>query len=146
MNDLRIEPVTGEVLVRDWRHVHNLIIPTDPLSLDEVRERSGINRLEVAYLGDVLVGCSTVRPPAGAQAVATVIARVLPAHRGRGFGAAIYERGLAVARELGAGAVETIVLASNVDGVRFAQRHGFTEVSSELLPGDTIPYLTLRLG
>jgi len=46
------------------------------MSLDEVRERSGRNRLENAYLGDVLVGCSTVRPPE--DGVVTVIARVLP--------------------------------------------------------------------
>jgi hypothetical protein len=57
MSRLRIEPV-DETTLEDWRHVHNVIIPTASLSLEEVRERAGRNHLEVAYLGDVLVGCS----------------------------------------------------------------------------------------
>ncbi|WP_329571507.1 GNAT family N-acetyltransferase [Kitasatospora sp. NBC_01266] len=148
---LRIEQVDGEPWLEDWQYVHNLIIPTDPLTLDEVRERSRRNRLEVAYLGELLVGCSTVRPPApdtatGEQATATVIARVLPAHRGQGIGEELYTRGLAHARQLGAAAVETVVLESNTAGLRFAERHGFVEVERYLLPGDSIRYVDLRLA
>jgi ribosomal protein S18 acetylase RimI-like enzyme len=139
---LRIERVDSEALMRDWQLVHNEIIPTAPLSLDEVRERVGRNVLEVAYDGDVLVGCSTVRPPV--DSAATVIARVLPAYRRQGFGEALYRRGLARARELGAEAVETIVLASNERGLAFAKSHGFVEVERYVLPGDTIPFVTLR--
>ncbi|REK91870.1 GNAT family N-acetyltransferase [Streptomyces inhibens] len=146
MNDLRIEPVDGEAMVKDWQYAHNAIIPTDPLSLDDVRERVQRNHLEVAYLGDVLVGCSTVRPPTSDASVATVIARVLPAHRRQGLGGEIYARGLARARELGAGVIETVVLESNPDGLRFAQRHGFVEIDRYLLPGDSVPFIDLRLA
>jgi hypothetical protein len=38
------------------------------------------------------------------------------------------------------------VLVSNGDGLRFAQAHGFVEVERYLLPGDSIPYVTLRLS
>ena len=41
-DDVRFVEVADEQTVADWRHIHNAIIPTDPLSLDEVRERSGI--------------------------------------------------------------------------------------------------------
>ncbi|MCM2430549.1 GNAT family N-acetyltransferase [Streptomyces sp. RKAG337] len=146
MSELRIEQVDGEAAVEDWQRVHNLIIPTAPLSLDDVRERVRRNRLDVAYLGDVLVGCSTVRPPADDTSTATVIARVLPAHRGQGFGGEIYAEGLAQARKLGAEVIETIVLASNPDGLRFALAHGFVEFERYVLPGDTIAYITLRLS
>ncbi|MCM2417225.1 GNAT family N-acetyltransferase [Streptomyces sp. RKAG293] len=146
MSKLRIEQVGGEAAVEDWQHVHNLIIPTGPLSLDDVRERVRRNRLDVAYLGDVLVGCSTVRPPADDTSTATVIARVLPAHRGQGFGGEIYAEGLVQARKLGAEVIETIVLASNPDGLRFALAHGFVEFERYVLPGDTIAYITLRLS
>ncbi|MCZ4095112.1 GNAT family N-acetyltransferase [Streptomyces sp. So13.3] len=146
MPNLRIEQVDGEAAVKDWQHVHNLIIPTDPLSLDDVRERVRRNRLDVAYLGDVLVGCSTVRPPTDDTSTATLIARVLPAHRGQGFGGEIYAEGLAQARKLGAEVIETIVLASNTDGLRFALAHGFVEFERYVLPGDTIAYITLRLA
>ncbi|MFJ4850900.1 MULTISPECIES: GNAT family N-acetyltransferase [unclassified Streptomyces] len=145
MPQLRIEQPHGDDALRDWQRVHNEIIPTAVLSLDDVRERAGRNHLEVAYLGDDAVGCTTVRPPEGDEAAATVIARVLPAHRGRGFGAQLYARGLGTARGMGAGVVETVVLASNEAGLRFAERHGFVEVERYVLPGDTIPFVTLRL-
>jgi GNAT superfamily N-acetyltransferase len=130
-------------MLEQWRYVHNVIIPADELDLDSVRERSARYRLENAYVGDVLVGCSTVRPPQ--DGAATVIARVLPAHRRQGFGTALYENGLAHARVLGATAIETCVLAVNEDGLRFAQRHGFAEVERYVLPGETDLWVDLRL-
>ncbi|MGY1498777.1 GNAT family N-acetyltransferase [Streptomyces sp. QTS52] len=150
MSDLRFVPVShaDEVALRDWRHVHNLIVPPAAMSLDDVRERGARFRLEVAYLGDTLVGCSTVRPPAGQgdEAVATVIARVLPGFRRRGFGAEMYGRGLALARELGAGRIETVVLAANEDGLSFAHGHGFVEVERYVLDGGSDLWVDLRLA
>lgn len=143
---LRIHQPADEAAFRDWQHVHNAIIPTHVLSLADVRDRSRRHHLEVAYLDDVLVGCSTVRPPADDTRTATVIARVLPPYRRRGFGARLYARGLDRARELGAEVVETVVLSSNEDGLRFASRHGFAEIERYLLPGDTIPWIDLRLS
>ncbi|CAL9482942.1 N-acetyltransferase family protein [Streptomyces sp. enrichment culture] len=147
MSELRIERVDGERGAEDWRRVHNEIIPTHVLTLDDVRERSGRNLLEVARIGDAVVGCTTVRPPSGeAPDTATVIARVLPPYRGRGYGEELYERGLRQAREMGATRIETVVLASNESGLRFALRHGFVEVERYLLEGDTIPWIDLRLA
>ncbi|MFI5982282.1 GNAT family N-acetyltransferase [Streptomyces sp. NPDC051555] len=151
MSDLRYEQPDGhaepgDATLGDWRYVHNVIIATHPLSLADVRERARRNHLEVAYRGDVLVGCSTVRPPTDDAPVATVIARVLAAHRGQGCGEDLYARGLDRARRLGAEAIETVVLSSNEDGLRFALRHGFVETERYLLPGDTIPWIDLRLA
>jgi GNAT superfamily N-acetyltransferase len=67
-----------------------------------------------------------------------VIARVLPEHRGQGFGSRLYAHGLAGARELGGDGIATIVLAANVDGLRFALARGFVEVERYVLPGDTM--------
>lgn len=145
MSVLRIERPDGDAGLKDWRHVHNVVVPTHILSLDEVRERAQRHRLEVAYLGGVLVGCSTVRPPTDDTLTATVIARVLAAHRRQGFGDELYARGLSRALELGAEVIETVVLSSNEDGLRFAEKHGFVETERYLLPGDTIPWIDLRL-
>ncbi|PYC83198.1 GNAT family N-acetyltransferase [Streptomyces tateyamensis] len=140
------EPV-GDAMLADWQHVHNVIIATDTLSLDEVRERAGRNCLEVAYLEGEPVGCTTVRPPASdSPSTATVIARVLPALRHQGFGEQLYQRALERARALGATTIETVVLASNEDGLRFAETHGFVEIDRYVLPGDTIAYVDLRLA
>ncbi|MEV4093745.1 GNAT family N-acetyltransferase [Streptosporangium saharense] len=145
MSDLHVRRPTDDATLEDWRYVHNTIIPTHVLTTEEVRDRVGRHHLEVAYLGETLVGCSTVRPPEGDTRMATVIARVLPEHRGRGFGEELYARGLKKAGELGAETIETVVLSSNEDGLRFALKHGFTEVERYLLPGDTIPWIDLRL-
>lgn len=136
----------SDTALQDWQHVHNVIVPPAAMSIEEARERAERYHLEVAYLGDVLVGCSTVRPPADDAPEVTVIARVLPTHRRQGFGEEIYARGLERAREFGAEVIETVVLASNEDGLRFAQKHGFVEVKRYVLPGDPVPWITLRLA
>ena len=138
--------VSDEQSLLDWQRIHNEIIPTDPLTVDEVRERSGRHRLEVAYAGPDAVGNSTVRRPTD-DGGAMVIARVLPPYRRRGIGTLLYERGLVVARSWAdERPVETVVLASNEDGLAFALAVGFVEVERYLLPGDTIPYVALALA
>jgi len=134
----------GEAGLRDWQRIHNLIIPTSPLSAAEVEERARRNHLEVAYLDGVAIGCSTVSAPENGAVV--VIARVRPGYRRRGFGELIYRRARDKARESGARHIDTVVLASNPDGLRFAEKHGFVEVDRYLLPGDAIPFIDLRLS
>ncbi|MEU6448609.1 GNAT family N-acetyltransferase [Streptomyces sp. NPDC047065] len=143
---LRIAAVDGDAMVQEWRYVHNEIVPPAAMTPDEARDRGRRYRLENAYLGDTLVGCSTVRPPGGEGRVATVIARVLPAFRGRGIGTALYESGLAHARGLGARAVETVVLAANADGLRFAAGRGFVERERYVLDGERDEWVDLRLA
>ncbi|GHD44650.1 hypothetical protein GCM10010317_017990 [Streptomyces mirabilis] len=146
MSTLTFQQSDDEAGLKDWQYVHNVIVPPAAMSLDEVRERAGRNHLEVAYLGDVLVGCSTVRPPKDGGSTATVIARVLPGQRRQGFGEELYERGLKQARALGADVIETVVLASNEDGLRFAVQHGFVEIERYVLPGETAEWVDLRLA
>ncbi|MCX4783828.1 GNAT family N-acetyltransferase [Streptomyces sp. NBC_01264] len=136
----------SEADLLDWQHVHNAIIPTDLLSLDDIRERSTRHVLHLAHLGDTLIGCTTVRPPVAGSTTATVIARVLPPYRGRGFGRELYTYALAQARALGAEVIETVVLASNPEGLSFARRAGFIEFDRYVLPGDTVPFVDLRLA
>ncbi|WP_035839202.1 GNAT family N-acetyltransferase [Kitasatospora azatica] len=146
MANLIFTQPADDATLADWQHIHNVIIPTDVLSLEEVRERAGRNHLVVAYRDGEPVGCMTVRPPAGGNpTTATVIARILPAHRRQGLGEQLYQRGLEHARALGATVIETVVLATNEDGLRFAHARGFTEFDRYILPGDTIAYVDLRL-
>ncbi|MFD6152658.1 GNAT family N-acetyltransferase [Streptomyces sp. NPDC060243] len=139
---LHIGQPPGDDAPGDWRHVHHAVVPVRPLSLAEVRERAGRNRLDLARAGCVLVGSTNVRPPK--DGVATVIARVLPAHRRRGYGTDLSAHALRRAHALGATAIETCVLASNEDGLRFARAHGFTEIDRYVLPGSTIPWVDPR--
>ncbi len=45
---LDIIVATGPLL-EDWRAIHNAIIPTAPLTVDDVAERAGRHRLTLAY-------------------------------------------------------------------------------------------------
>ena len=74
-----------------------------------------------------------------------MIVRILPEHRRRGLGSAYLDRVLADARALGPEHIETVVLASNEDGLAFALARGFVEVERYLLEGDAIPFVDLRL-
>lgn len=143
MSDLRFVPVDSTQRAQAWREVHNLIIPTAPLGLDDVLARAGVNVLDVAYVDDAVVGCSTVRP-ATDDAPVTVIVRVLPEHRRRGLGSAYLEHAMATARGLGGDRVQTIVLESNVDGLEFALHRGFVETERYVLEGETLAYIHLE--
>ena len=141
---LSIAPAAPDHL-EEWRAIHNAIIPTAPLSVEEVAERATRHRLTLGYDGDVLVGNATVRPP-GQSGTATVIVRVLPEYRRRGHGSTYLAHELEHARSLHPARIETVVLASNEDGLAFARARGFAEVDRYVLDGDTIPFVDLRLS
>ncbi|GGN14399.1 hypothetical protein GCM10011578_042080 [Streptomyces fuscichromogenes] len=141
MSGFRVRLVDGDEALEEWRYVHNVVVPPAAMSAAEAGERLARGyRLENAYDGDVLVGCSTVRPVV--DGVGTVIVRVLPEFRRRGFGTALYEHVIAGVR--GAEAVETCVLGVNEDGVRFARRWGFVEVERYVLDGESDEWVDLR--
>lgn len=142
---LDIVIATG-ALLEEWRTIHNAIIPTAPLSAGEVAERSTRHRLTLGYVDGHLVGNATVRPPRAPDAVATVIVRILAEHRRNGHGTAYLEAELDQARQMGARRIETVVLASNIDGLAFAQDRGFIEHDRYVLGGDTVPFIDLHLG
>jgi RimJ/RimL family protein N-acetyltransferase len=141
---LRVLQAAPERLA-EWRAIHNEIIPTAPLSEGEVAERSTRHDLSVAYVGDDVVGCATIRPPVGESGTATVIVRIREPFRRRGLGTAYLERVLADVRALGPSRIETVVLESNADGLRFASAHGFVEHDRYLLDGQTVPFVDLHL-
>jgi GNAT superfamily N-acetyltransferase len=130
----------------EWRSVHNEIIPTAPLTEAEVEERAGRHLLTVAYDDGELVGCATVRPPTEGSATATVIVRILPPFRGRGLGTTYLDDQLAVARATGAERIETVVLASNTEGLAFALSHGFVEHDRYVLDGQDVAFVDLHLA
>ncbi|MFJ3800324.1 GNAT family N-acetyltransferase [Streptomyces sp. NPDC090088] len=150
VSDFRVVLVGGDGggdgggALEQWRYVHNVVVPPAAMTFEEARERLARGyRLENAYDGDVLVGCATVRPVV--DGVVTVIVRVLPGYRGRGFGTALYEHVVGYACVPGVEAVETCVLGVNEDGLRFARRYGFAEVERYVLDGESDEWVDLRL-
>ena len=58
----------------------------------------------------------------------------------------MHDEALTAAYEIGARVIETVVLASNEEGLRFAERHGYVEIDRYVLDGHTIPFIDLRLA
>ena len=142
---LRIVPV-GPDTVTAWRDIHNAIIPAHTLTSDEVLERLTRNSLTLAFDGDVLVGNATIRPPSSDSMTATVIVRILPQYRRSGFGTEYLAAMLTQVRAMGARRIETVVLASNEDGLAFAVRQGFVEFDRYVLDGECAEYVDLYLA
>ena len=142
---MNITVATDDAL-EDWRAIHNAIVPTHLLSESDVAERAGRNRLTLGHDGDELVGNATVRPPQPDSGVATVIVRILPAYRRRGLGSAYLRAELAYARSLDPRRIETVVLASNADGLAFAVARGFVEHDRYVLPGESTAFIDLHLA
>ena len=144
---LRTKVPETEQELEDWRRVHNTVIPTHQLSPDDVRDRVERHRILIAYVGDVVIGSTTVRPPMDDSTDVIVIARVLEEHRGRGYGSELYRTALAQAEQVDAdAAIGTVVLSSNDDGLRFAEQRGFVEIERYTLPGEAVPWVDLRLA
>lgn len=142
---LRIVPV-GPDTATLWRDIHNAVIPAHALTSADVHERLARHRLTLSYEGDELVGNATIRPPGPDSMTATVIVRILPAYRRQGLGSEYLAAMLAEARSMGAQRIETVVLASNEDGLAFAGRHGFVEFDRYVLDGETAEYVDLYLA
>jgi GNAT superfamily N-acetyltransferase len=142
---LRIVPV-GPDTVTLWRDVHNHVIPAHALTSGDVHERLTRNSLTLAYVGGELVGNATIRPPGPGSTTATVIVRILPGYRREGLGSEYLAAMLAEARGMGAKRIETVVLASNEDGLAFAGQHGFVEFDRYILDGETAEYVDLYLA
>jgi GNAT superfamily N-acetyltransferase len=138
-----IVPADGELL-EEWRVVHNVVVAPAPLSAAEVHQRAERHDLSVAYVDGVLVGNATVRAPEGGGV--TLIVRVLPEHRRRGFGGEYLATLLAQVRTARPVRIDTVVLAVNADGLTFARRHGFVETGRYERRGVTYVDLTLRDG
>ncbi len=142
MSDLVFTRVADDQTADVWTQVHNQIIPSDPLTVAQVVERSAVYALDLAILDGTAVGCSTVRPVVDDQPV-TVIVRILPTYRRRGLGTALLAHVLAQARAWEADHIQTIVHGSNVDGWEFAVRRGFVETDRYTLEGESVPYIHL---
>jgi RimJ/RimL family protein N-acetyltransferase len=142
---LRIVPV-GPDAVTVWRDIHNAIIPAHSLTSDDVLERLTRNSLTLAHDGDELVGNATIRPPRSDTGTATVIVRILPEFRRKGLGSEYLAAMLAEARAMGAARIETVILASNEDGLAFAVKHGFVEFDRYVIDGEAAEYVELYLA
>lgn len=134
--------LASDHLLEQWRAVHNDVIGPAQLTAQEVAKNAVHNHLTVAYADGVLVGNATVRAPH--DGVVTVIVRILPAFRRRGFGSEYLRAMLLWARSSEVEQIRTVVLSENLDGLHFAIQHGFVETDRYEVDGVAFVEFTLQ--
>ena len=141
---LRVLPVAPERLAA-WREVHNEIIPTSPLSQDEVAERATRHRLTVGTSATPSWAAPRSVPRRGSRARHRHRSdpRAVPAARARH---GVPRRGPGGRPRPGAEPdSETVVLETNADGLEFAVKRGFVEHERYVVDGQTVPFVDLHL-
>jgi GNAT superfamily N-acetyltransferase len=129
--EISIRPTTTRAEEQASLAVYNAVWPLDAVTLDEVDSYKAAMRAHtdlVAWAGDepVASGFGAIQPqrPDVAHAVVTV----LPEHRRRGTGTALYRDLSQWAAEHGLSAIATLVYEDDAASLTFAERRGFVEV------------------
>ncbi|MCD6640000.1 MAG: GNAT family N-acetyltransferase [Nocardioides sp.] len=128
---MEIRPCVTDADYEQWRQVRIAVVPYERTqSIEELRAAASPERLlVVARQGDEVVGSGMAARADTAQA-GSVIPRVLPEHRRRGYGTALLERLVEHVETLG---VPMLRAGADDEGsLAFAQRFGFTEVNREV--------------
>ncbi len=129
-----VRQVESAADVERWTHVRNLVERDNPTTIDELR--AGVRRQPemrhwLAESDGDTVGCAFVAH-SSVPGRAFVLPRVVPAARRAGGGSALLAAGLAYAATLGGLSARSHVDGADDDAVRFATRHGFTEVDRQV--------------
>ncbi len=130
---IELRPVESDADYAAWTHVRNVVVPNEPMTVEQVRRHDGEpDRLTLlAELDGSLAGCGVVgRSSFGGRAF--MAPRVLPDRRGRGVGSALVAKLSGHARELGYTGVNAFVYADEVSSVAFARRYGLEDVDLQL--------------
>jgi GNAT superfamily N-acetyltransferase len=110
--------------------VYNAVWPNEAVTMDEVRHYKAAMTDHVDLVaradGDVVGSCFAAIEPQRPELV-TVLATVLPAHRGRGVGTAFYRAISTWAREREREVLEAIVSDDDAESMGFAESRGFVE-------------------
>ena len=115
-----------------WCEIKTAVVPNEPVTVDQMR--ASVEPERVLLLADVAgapAGCGIAdRSNFGGRAFAAV--RVLPEHRRRGVGTALYLELATYGRSLGLDGVNAFVYADEPHSIAFAERFGLGEADYQL--------------
>jgi mycothiol synthase len=127
-----IRSVDSEADLARWCAIKTAVVPNEPVTVDQMR--ASVEPERVLMLADVAgapAGCGIAdRSNFGGRAFAAV--RVLPEHRRRGVGTALYLELAAYGRSLGLDGVNAFVYADEPHSIAFAEHFGLVEVDYQL--------------
>jgi mycothiol synthase len=132
--------------LQGWVDVWNAITPREPTSVEFVRDRwmRQPERLYLVAEADRRIVGAGMAAPSDTPGRLFIGVRVLPAHRGRGLGSALYDELEAQALGLRPASLSTQVAEDAAEGRRFAESRGYVEVGRQVeliraLDGDEEP-------
>jgi GNAT superfamily N-acetyltransferase len=123
---LEIQPCATEEDERRTLAIYNAVWPTSAITMDEVRSFKSQTLDYGDFLGpggSVAVAVMPQRPDTG-----YVLLTVLPEHRRRGLGAALYVAASSWLRERGVHRIDARISEDDEESIAFAERRGFNEV------------------
>lgn len=121
-----IQPCATEEDERRTLAIYNAVWPTSAITMDEVRSFKSQTLDYGDFLGpggSVAIAVMPQRPDTG-----YVLLTVLPEHRRRGVGAALYVAASSWLRERDVHRIDARVSEDDEDSIAFAERRGFEEV------------------
>jgi GNAT superfamily N-acetyltransferase len=115
-----------------WCEVKTAVVPNEPVTIQQMQASVEPERvLLLAEVGDAPVGCGIAdRSNFGGRAFVAV--RVLPEHRRRGVGTALYLELASYGRSLGLDGVNAFVYADEPHSIAFAERFGLAAADYQL--------------
>jgi mycothiol synthase len=130
---LAIRTVTDDIDLETLARLQQAVTPEDPTSLEELRWADTaypggtrfLAEMDGTAVGAATVGRIYVYPPEYPDLWMTLI--VMPAARGRGVGAALFDAVAEVTRSAGKDGLQARCRTDRVDAVRFLERRGFVE-------------------
>jgi GNAT superfamily N-acetyltransferase len=129
---IRVRTVESSGDLETWAQLKSAVVPNEPVTADQLRANDEEGRLLVlAELDGAPAGCGVAALSHFAGRV-FVAPRVLPAFRGRGIGAALFERLVEHARSLGRDGLIALVDAAEPASIAFAERCGLEAVDYQL--------------
>ena len=130
--EIRLETPSSERQFEQWATIMERV-EGDVYEVDElahVIQDDADSAWVLAAHGDEALGCGVGRPSSIAGSL-YAMARVLPEHRGQGFGTRLYEALSEHAAQRGLTSLWGRIQEGDVESLRFAENRGFREVSRE---------------
>jgi GNAT superfamily N-acetyltransferase len=135
MAEIRVFATAGEADELRSIEIHNAVNPSEPVGPMESREwrrQSRASEVFLAELDGVVIGAAHIGIPSYTD-MPTGQAYVLPEHRGRGAGQALYAAASGWVRAHGAASLRTYLADDDPESLAWARRRGFEERSREAL-------------
>ena len=129
---IALRHVATDAELETWARIKSVVVPNEPVTPQQLVDNDVPGRLLLlASVDGIDAGCG-VGAPSGFEGRAFCSARVLPAHRRRGVGTALFQALAEHGRAIGRRGVNAFVDADDQGSIAFARSFGLEEADLQL--------------